>query len=96
MAPLAPTNILAKKEMIKKQNVESESSSAEDDEGGHLHGFSTDDDDSFDDDNSSDEEDTDDGPLAFDVSKLPTIAKDDVTVKHKLDKAKRQPVSLSR
>jgi hypothetical protein len=96
VTPLAPTKIRTQKEKIKKQNVEpdTESSSAEDedqdkDEGGHLHGFSTDDDDS------SDEEDAmDDGPSAFDVSKLPTIAKDDAAVKHKLDKAKRQPVRL--
>ncbi|TFK40042.1 hypothetical protein BDQ12DRAFT_602105 [Crucibulum laeve] len=33
----------------------------------------------------------DDEPSAFDVSKLPTIAKDDVTVKRKLEKAKNQP-----
>lgn len=95
---MAPTKIWTKnlKEKTKKQNVEpdSESSSAEaedqdKDESSHLHGFSTDDEDS------SDEEDAmDDGPSAFDVSKLPTIAKDDATVKHKLDKAKRQPVRL--
>jgi nucleolar protein 15 len=30
---------------------------------------------------------------AFDVGKLPTIAKDDATVKKKLEKAKRNPVS---
>ena len=94
VTPLAPTKIQTQKEKIKKQNFEPESSSAEDedqdeDEGDHLHGFSTDDDDS------SDEEDAmDDGPSAFDVSKLPTIAKDDATIKHKLDKAKRQPVCL--
>ena len=96
VTPLAPIKIRTEKEKIKKQIVEpdSESSSAEDedkdkDEGSHLHGFSTDDDDS------SDEEDAmDDGPSEFDVSKLPTIAKDDATVKHKLDKAKRQPVRL--
>ena len=94
VTPLAPTKIRTQKEKIKKQKVELESSSAEDedqdeDEGGHLHGFSTDDDDS------SEEEDAmDDGPSAFDVSKLPTIAKDDAIVKHKLDKVKRQPVRL--
>lgn len=93
VTPPAPIKIRTKKE-TKKQNVEPESSSAEDedqdeDKDGHLHGFSTDDDDS------SDEEDaTDDGPSAFDVSKLPTIAKDDATVKDKLNKAKRQPVRL--
>jgi hypothetical protein len=91
VTPLAPTKIRTKEEKIKKQNVEPEPSSAEDDEdeGSHLHGFSTDDDDS------SDEEDAmDDGPSAFDISKLPTIAKDDATVEHKLNKAKRQPVRL--
>ena len=53
----------------------------------HLHGFSTDDNDS------SDEEDiAEDEPSAFDVAKLPTIAKDDATVKRKLEKAKKIPV----
>ena len=94
VTPLAPTKVRTQKEKIKKQSVEPESSSAEDedqdeDNGDHLHGFSTDND------NSSDEEDAmDDGPSVFDVSKLPTIAKDDATVKHKLDKAKRLPVCL--
>ena len=58
---------------------------------GHLHGFSTDDDDS------SDEEDPmDDGPSEFDLGKLPTIAKDDATVKRKLEKAKQHPVRLQK
>ncbi|KAF8807064.1 hypothetical protein BYT27DRAFT_7190785 [Phlegmacium glaucopus] len=72
----------------KAKKDEDEDDDEEDDEedGGHLHGFSTDEDDS------SDEEDPmADEPSAFDVSKLPTIAKDDATVKHKLEKAKRQP-----
>jgi nucleolar protein 15 len=56
-----------------------------------LHGFSTDDDDSSDD---------DDGYMdvevsAFDIAKLPTIARDDATVKRKLENAKRQPVCVS-
>ena len=53
----------------------------------YLHGFSTDED------NSSDEE-VDDKPglSAFEVSKLPTVAKDSETIKRKLEKAKRQPV----
>jgi hypothetical protein len=105
VTPLALTKSRIQKEKSKKQNVEpdseseSESSSAEEDsaeeedqdkdEGGHLHGFSTDDDDS-----SDEEHAMDDGPSEFDVSKLPTIAKDDATVKRKLDKAKRQPVRL--
>lgn len=53
-----------------------------------LHGLSSDDDDQ----DSSDEE------VEFpsiDVSKLPTIAKDDKIVKQKLEKAKRQPVRIS-
>ena len=43
------------------------------------------------DDDSSDEE-MNDEPDAIEVSKLPTIAKDDETVKRKLEKAKRKPV----
>ncbi|KAG6841476.1 hypothetical protein C0991_010664 [Blastosporella zonata] len=59
---------------------------SEEEEDIHLHGFSTDEEDS------SDEEDAiGDEPSAFDISKLPTIAKDDATVKRKLEKAKRQP-----
>ncbi|KAG6827980.1 hypothetical protein H0H92_009806 [Tricholoma furcatifolium] len=58
----------------------------EEEEDVHLHGFSTDDDDS-----SDEEDDMDHEPSAIDISKLPTIAKDDATVKRKLEKAKRQP-----
>lgn len=61
---------------------------SEDDEV-HLHGFSTDDDDS-----SDEERDMDFEAAPLDASKLPTIAKDDATVKQKLDKAKRQPVRI--
>lgn len=51
-----------------------------------LHGFSSESEDS------SDEEDgVDDAPV--DVGKLPTVAKDDATVKLKLERAKRQAVS---
>ncbi|KAG5646126.1 hypothetical protein DXG03_004365 [Asterophora parasitica] len=63
-----------------------EAGSDEDEENLHLHGFSTDDDDSSDDDDAMDHE-----PSAFDVAKLPTIAKDDAIVKRKLEKAKRTP-----
>ncbi|KAH7907281.1 hypothetical protein BJ138DRAFT_1160553 [Hygrophoropsis aurantiaca] len=52
-------------------------------EDGYLHGFSTDDDDSSDDDTPLDD--------GIDIGKLPTIAKDDATVKRKLDKAKSHP-----
>jgi len=58
------------------------------DEDAPLHGFSTDDDDSSDDDGYMDVE-----VSAFDVAKLPTIAKDDATVKRKLENAKRQPTA---
>ncbi|ETW83275.1 hypothetical protein HETIRDRAFT_315159, partial [Heterobasidion irregulare TC 32-1] len=65
-----------------------------DEEDVHLHGFSTDED--------SSDEDMDGDVDGIDVGKLPTIARDDATVKRKLQKAKRQPtedrgvVSLSR
>ncbi|OCH93018.1 hypothetical protein OBBRIDRAFT_772212 [Obba rivulosa] len=56
-----------------------------DEEDGHLWGFSTDDEDDSSDDEISGELD------GLDVSKLPTIAKDDAVVKKKLEKAKKQP-----
>jgi nucleolar protein 15 len=55
----------------------------------HLHGFSTDED-SSDDDMDAEEF------SGFDVASLPTIARDDATVKRKLDKAKRLPVRCVR
>ena len=67
-----------------EKSPDSESSDGEDD---HLHGFSTDEDSS---DEGSDMDD--DAAVEFDIGKLPTIAKDDETVKRKLDKANRQPV----
>ncbi|KAH9945213.1 uncharacterized protein BXZ73DRAFT_86744 [Epithele typhae] len=56
---------------------------AEDEDEQQVFGFSSDDDDS------SDEEVADDIP-GIDIGKLPTIAKDDETVKRKLEKAKRK------
>jgi nucleolar protein 15 len=64
---------------------EDEGSDPEDDD--HLYGFSTDEDDSSDEDDAVGEE--------VDIGKLPTVAKDDATVKKKLEKAKRHPVSSS-
>ncbi|OAX37615.1 RNA-binding domain-containing protein [Rhizopogon vinicolor AM-OR11-026] len=58
-----------------------EGSDAEDDD--HLYGFSTDEDDSSDEEEEAGEE--------VDIGKLPTVAKDDATVKKKLEKAKRHP-----
>ncbi|KDQ21063.1 hypothetical protein BOTBODRAFT_125001 [Botryobasidium botryosum FD-172 SS1] len=51
----------------------------------HLRGFS-----SGSDSSDEDDDDVDDAP-PLDVSKLPTIAKDDETVRRKLEKAKKQP-----
>ncbi|KAJ7274526.1 hypothetical protein B0H12DRAFT_403027 [Mycena haematopus] len=65
-----------------------EAADSDSDEDAPLHGFSTDDDDSSDDDGYMNVE-----VSAFDVAKLPTIAKDDATVKRKLENAKRQPAS---
>lgn len=58
----------------------------------HLHGFSTDDDDSSDDEAGGEDKP---GLSAFEISKLPTVAKDDESVKRRLEKAKRQPVRPS-
>jgi hypothetical protein len=63
-------------------------SAEEEDQNLHLHGFSTDSDDS------SDEEEMDEGAtLPMEISRLPTIANDDATVRKKLEKARKIPVS---
>ncbi len=54
----------------------------------HLYGFSTDED------SSDDDLDVDEGDV-LDVGSLPTVARDDATVKRKLEKAKRKPVRVS-
>jgi len=54
----------------------------------HLHGFSTDED------SSDDESEVEDAEI--DMGKLPSVAKDDETVKRKLDKAKLFPVRTTR
>ena len=89
VTPLAPTKIRTQKVEPDPESSSTEDEDQDKDESSHLHGFSTDDEDS-----SDEENEMDDRPSAFDVSKLPTIAKDDATVKHKLAKAKRQPVRL--
>ncbi|KAK7464721.1 nucleolar protein [Stygiomarasmius scandens] len=71
-------------EMDEDQENEGEGEDDEDEEE-MIHGFSTDDDDS------SDDEDLAVEPTGVDVGKLPTVAKDDATVKRKLEKAKREP-----
>lgn len=89
-----PTNKLTKRSAAeeleggpqKKQEVEANSGEEDEDEAFHLQGFSSESD-------SSDEEDPD-GP-SLDVTKLPTIARDDATVRHKLEKAKKEPVRMN-
>ncbi|KAG6862030.1 hypothetical protein C0995_008218 [Termitomyces sp. Mi166 len=73
-------------EAEKAEEAAADDSEQDGDEDIHLHGFSTDDDDSSDEDDNMDYE-----APALDISKLPTIAKDDATVKRRLEKAKRQP-----
>ncbi|KAJ7052559.1 hypothetical protein C8F01DRAFT_571058 [Mycena amicta] len=60
-----------------------------DDDDDAIHGFTTDDEDSSDD----DEGYMDVEVSAADMAKLPTIAKDDATVKRKLENAKRKPTA---
>jgi nucleolar protein 15 len=73
---------------------ESEEGEAEEESGPeaedvHLYGFSTDEDSSGDDDLDVVDEGAD-----VDVGSLPTISRDDATVKRKLEKAKRKPVRV--
>jgi nucleolar protein 15 len=74
------------------EDDEAEAAIAESDDGSddnvHLHGFSTDDDE----DSSDDDGDAEMDAPALDVGKLPTVAKDDATVKRKLDQAKKENV----
>ena len=60
-----------------------------DEENVHLYGFSTDED------SSDDDLDVDDEAAVLDVGSLPTVARDDATVKRKLERAKRNPVRVS-
>ncbi|KAK7690644.1 hypothetical protein QCA50_005743 [Cerrena zonata] len=66
---------------------EGEGEGEETEKEGEFFGFSTDDDG-----DSSDDDDLNEAP-ALDVTKLPTIAKDDATVKRKLDQAKKKPAA---
>ena len=93
-APSKPAKSRKPKEVVPEPEEDEEGEEngvADEDSEGHLHGFSTDDDDS------SDEEGAmGDGPSEFDVGKLPTIAKDDATVKRRLEKAKQHQVRLKK
>ncbi|KAI1797402.1 hypothetical protein LXA43DRAFT_984257 [Ganoderma leucocontextum] len=74
----------AKRVKVAEPEPEAEEEDAEENEAEEeFYGFESDDDDSSD-------EEVDDIP-GIDLGKLPTIAKDDATVKRKLEKAKRKP-----
>lgn len=73
------------------EESDAQANNSEDGAEADFFGFSTDDDD----DDSSDEEGIDTEIPGIELSKLPTIAKDDATVKRKLEKAKRNPVRPS-
>jgi nucleolar protein 15 len=87
-APPKASSLPEKKVPLRDEGSSDENS--DDDASVHLHGFSTDEDDSSDEDDWMGHD-----PSAIDTGKLPTVAKDDAVVKQRLEKAKRQPVSLS-
>ncbi|TFK95950.1 hypothetical protein BDV98DRAFT_516674 [Pterulicium gracile] len=75
-----------KQQAVAEEDEEEADSSDEDEDAAYLHGFSDDGADS------SDEEEDDVENIkgmVLDITKLPTIAKDDETVKRKLDRAKK-------
>ena len=77
-----------RKDSSEKEEIMFEDSSEEDGESeDHIHGFSTDGD-------SSDDDAMVAEVPAMDVSKLPAVAKDDVTVQKRLQRAKSKPVSI--
>lgn len=81
----ASTSVQKRKVAVTKTVAEpAPESDEESEEDTPLHGFSSDED-------SSDDDDAAPEIPGVDVGKLPTIAKDDVTVKRKLEKAKREP-----
>jgi hypothetical protein len=82
-----PSSIGGKYSSKGEEEITLEDSSDEDVEGEHhIHGFSTDGD-------SSDDDAMVAEVPALDVSRLPAIANDDVTVQRRLQRAKRKPVS---
>jgi len=84
-APLIQESRAAVSTTVAKPASESDEDEGESEEDTHLRGFSSDEDSSDDDVGASP-----DIP-GVDVSQLPTIAKDDATVKRKLERAKRNP-----
>ena len=81
---LSPTSDLEDEPEVPQAREEEEEGSA-DEENVHLYGFSTDED------SSDDDLDVDDEAV-LDVGSLPTVARDDATVKRKLERAKQKPV----
>ncbi|CAE6516881.1 unnamed protein product [Rhizoctonia solani] len=72
---------------LEPESMEEQSEEVEgDDKEAHIQGFSTDDD--------SSDDDGDEVPElpGVDITSLPTIAKDDLTVKRRLDQARKEPV----
>lgn len=91
--PLSQTSDIEHSHLEENEPEASQEEGGDDDDGPgdenvHLYGFSTDED-SSDDDLDVGEE------VELDLGSLPTVARDDATVKRKLEKAKKKPVSLS-
>ena len=78
---LSPTSIASSFQYVTASDRHSEVPTSSDESFGSIS-----------DETSSDDDEMDTEPTAFDVQKLPTVAKDDATVKKKLEKAKRNPV----
>lgn len=84
----SPSTSDNEKDALPDEDKENGPEEEEEEDQAHLFGFSTDDEDSSDD-------EVNEQPDPIEVSQLPTIAKDDASVKQKLDKAKRKPVSIT-
>ena len=87
-SPSPPSDVeFAHSEEDEPEAPQEEEEAGSGDENVHLYGFSTDED------SSDDDLDVDEG-ADIDVGSLPTVARDDATVKRKLEKAKRKPVRV--
>lgn len=87
-APVIQERRVAVSKTVAKPATELDEDEGESEKDAQLRGLSSDEDSSDDDGGGA----TPDIP-GIDVSKLPTVAKDDATVKRKLERAKRNPVS---
>ena len=85
---LSPTSDFEPQHSEEDEPEASQEEAGSGDENVHLYGFSTDEE------SSDDDLDVSEG-ADFDVGSLPTVARDDATVKRKLEKAKRKPVCVS-